>query len=94
MFDRLLRNEQIEGWRYVNGMDEVVRMDRQTKRLNFFYWVLVTLVGLALLATMYAAAAFIALVLIVSQLSEIATYLQHLLKAQAPKGEATDGPQR
>lgn len=60
-------------------------MDRQIKGLNVFYWVLVVMVGLALAANMHAAAAFIALVLIVSQLSEIATYLQHLLKAQASK---------
>jgi hypothetical protein len=55
-------------------------MDRRTKKLNIFYWVLVALVGLALIAEMYAAAAFIALALIVIQLSEIATYLQEMLK--------------
>jgi predicted membrane channel-forming protein YqfA (hemolysin III family) len=66
-------------------------MDRRTKKLNIFYWVLVALVGLALIAEMYAAAAFLTLVLIVSQLSEIATYLQILLKARTSRGEDADG---
>jgi hypothetical protein len=66
-------------------------MDRRTKKLNIFYWVLVALVGLALISEMYAAAAFLTLVLIVSQLSEIATYLQHLLKARTSRGEDADG---
>jgi hypothetical protein len=65
-------------------------MGRRTKLLNIFYWALVLFVGLALLAETYAAAAFLALVLIASQLSEIATYLQHLLKAQTSRGDDTE----
>jgi ABC-type nickel/cobalt efflux system permease component RcnA len=52
----------------------------QNKFLNGLYWVLFLSVGLALLVGRYALAAFIALALIVIQLSEIATYLQEMLK--------------
>ncbi len=69
-------------------------MDRRTKYLNIFYWALVLLVGLSLFAEMYSVAGFIALVVLVSQLSEIATYLQHLLIAQVRKGEALDEQER
>lgn len=65
-------------------------MNRQTKILNTFYWALVLSVGLALFAGLNAVAAFIALVLIVSQLSEISTYLQHILKIQASVREEAD----
>lgn len=67
------------------------RIDVQIKFLNGAYWVLLLSVGLALLVERYAIAAFIALTLIVIQLSEIATYLQHLLKAQTSRGEDADG---
>lgn len=67
-------------------------MDIQTKKLTVFYWVLLTLVGLALLAGMNTAAAFFALVLLASQLSEIATYLKHLLLAQNSRSDDSDVP--
>lgn len=60
------------------------RIDVQIKILNGAYWVLLLSVGLALLVERYAIAAFIALTLIVIQLSEIATYLQELLKKREP----------
>jgi hypothetical protein len=64
----------------------VPRIDVQIKFLNGAYWVLLLSVGLALLFERYAIAAFIALTLIVIQLSEIATYLQEMLKKRGPGG--------
>lgn len=65
-------------------------------KLQFFYWVMVMVVAIALFADKYAAAAFFGFLLIVVQLSEIATYLQHLLAMKIAGSESivTDAEQK
>lgn len=71
-------------------------MNKQTKVVNSSFWFSVLFlfcVGGALFIESYTVAAFGALAAIVMQLNDIAICLERLLKAQASKGEATDGNQ-
>ncbi len=58
-----------------------------SKKLNIFYWLIMTIFAFSLFMEMYSIAAFFALLIIVIQLSEISTYLAHVLLELKKKQE-------